>query len=95
MKAFTNITMGQLNEVQNILFCEFHAIRADEYPCDVEWDDVREYIHEVWGNEYDDDDIDFVLNTLCISPDFNHIYILEVQEDEYGVEHLHIETLYA
>lgn len=93
MKAFANITLGELNDVQNILFGELNAELANDFPESVNWENVAEYFHETFGNEYDDDDTNLVHGMLCISPDFNHIYVLEVQEDENGVEHLAIETI--
>lgn len=96
MKAFTNITLGQLNEAINKLNSLPNTI-----PCwcledrdYIQWDGFAEYF-DFWRSEYDNEDIDFVCDHVFINTENDYIYVLEVQENEYGNEELVIETLYA
>ena len=95
MKAFANITLGELNEARYEMRRHMNGIGANVnliYDM-VNWDAVAEYIVENWNNEYDHDDIGFVHNELCMSADGKHLYVLEVQEDEDGNEFLYIEVI--
>lgn len=95
MKAFANITLGQVSKALTEIAQMPNAVCADFYPEHINWQAVAEYIFEVWGNEYDNDDIDLVHNNLWFNGETDWIYILEVQEDKYGDEQLVIETIYA
>ena len=95
MKAFANITLGQVSKALDEISKMPNAVCADFYPEHIHWEAVAEYIFEVWGNEYDDEDIDFVHNNLWFNSETDWIYILEVQEDKYGNEELVIEIIYA
>lgn len=94
MKTFANITLREVREAQVALSEMPNAICAEFYPEYVNWEAVAEYIHENWGAEYDDDDIDFVHDNVWFDGNTHNIYVLEVQEDDKGVEHLFIETIY-
>ena len=94
MKAFANITLGELSRVQDILYNEMNAILAEDVEVImVNWDAYDEYLHDMWEDEYDEEDRYIVDGNLFISEDGNFLYVLEVQEDKYGVEHLHIKTI--
>lgn len=94
MKAFVNITLGEVREAQIALSEMPNAVPAEIYPEHVNWEAVAEYIHENWGAEYDIDDIDFVHDNVWFDGKTHNIYVLEVQEDDKGVGHLFIETLH-
>jgi hypothetical protein len=93
MKAFANITLGELNEARYEMRRVMHGCSANLVPDMVNWEAVAEYIFEMWGNEYDNDDIDLVYEELCIGPDAKKLYVLEVQEAEDGTEFLYIEVI--
>lgn len=93
MKAFKNITLGELSEARYEMLHHMRGIPADLVDDMVCWDAVGEYLHEQWGNEYDEDDIDFVYNNLFMSPHAKHLYVLEPQELEDGTEFLYIEVI--
>ena len=94
MKAFTSITLGELNDARYEMRRDMHGVSADLVDDMVCWDAVGEYLHENFGaNWYDDDDRYLIYDELCMSHDGKHLYVLEVQEDENGNEHLYIETI--
>ena len=93
MKTFNNITLGELNDARYEMRHHMKGIPADIVDDMVCWDAVGEYIHDVWGCDYDNDDIDFVYDELCMSPDTKYLYVLEVQELEDGTEFLYIEVI--
>ena len=95
MKAFTNITLGEVREAQIALSEMPNAVPAEFYPEHVNWEAIAEYIDEIWGNEYDIDDVDLIHENVWFNRKTGWIYILEVQEDDNGIEHLVIETLHA
>ena len=95
MKAFANITLGQISKALTEIAKMPNAVSADFYPEHINWEAVAEYIFEMWGNDFDDDDRRFVLDNVWFNSETDWLYILEVQEDKYGNEELAIETLYA
>ena len=95
MKAFANITLGQVSKALTEIAQMPNAVCADFYPEHINWEAVAEYIFEMYGNEFDDDDRRFVLDNVWFNSETDWLYIIEVQEDKYGNEELVIETLYA
>lgn len=94
MKAFASITLGQVSRALTEISQMPNAVCADFYPEEVNWEAVLEYILETFINEYDEDDIRFVHDNVWFDGETRNIYVLEVQEDENGVEQLVVETIY-
>ena len=93
MKAFANITLGELRDARYEMHHHMRGIPADKVADMVNWEAVAEYIFENWRGDYDFDDINFVHNELCMSPNGKELYVLEVQELEDGTEFLYIEVI--
>ena len=93
MKAFKNITLGELNDARREMRQMMLGIPAEFVDDLICWDAIGEYLHEHWGNEYDDDDRDLVYEELCMSHNGKYLYILEPQECEDGTEFLYIEAI--
>lgn len=94
MKAFANITLGQVSKALVEISKMPNALPAEQFPSDVNWEAVAEYIFETFGSEYDVQDREFVLDNVWFDEETRNIYVLEVQEDENGIEQLVIETIY-
>lgn len=94
MKAFANITLGQVSKALTEISNMPNALSGNQFPSDVNWEAVAEYIYETFGSEYDAQDREFVLDNVWFDEETHNIYAIEVQEDENGIEQLVIETIY-
>ena len=94
MKTFNKITVEAVLEAHNYITNNLGGIPMQEVdPNTINWEALAEYIFEVWGNEYDNDDIDFVHDHLYVSPDADFLFVLEINEDKYGNEVVAVEAL--
>lgn len=94
MKAFANITLGQVSKALVDISKMPNALSGNQFPSDVNWEAVAEYIFENFGNWYDAQDREFVLDNVWFDEETRNIYVLDVQTDKDGIDQLVIETVY-